>query len=315
MTFSDLLSVYTGYLKVKHYSQATIAHYTQHLKDLFVYLDRNGIADITRVTNDMLTTYLAGLMDLPLATATVALKLRAAKRFFAWLEETNHILINPAEYLKEPKKETRLPRTVLTESEARKILDQPNLSTMTGIRDRAILEVLYSTGIRLEELVGLTIYDVDLQGGQLRINKGKGAKDRVVPLGRHATRLLKEYISRIRPRSARNRSLFLNRSGEPLSKQMVRIMIRNHAKDAGIAKKVTPHTFRHTFATTLVRNGADIVAVSKMLGHARLSNTQIYTRVAGMEVKKTHAASHPREKDQVEADFPGTNKKYRRKRR
>ncbi len=315
MTFSDLLAAYTNYLKVKHYSPATIVHYTQHLKDLFAYLDKNGIAGIARVTDDMLTTYLAGLIGSDYATATVALKLRAAKRFFTWLEATNRILINPAEYLKEPKKETRLPRAVLTEAEARKLLNQPNLSTMTGIRDRTILEVLYSTGIRLEELVHLTIYDIDLQGGHVRINKGKGAKDRVVPLGRHAARLLKEYISRIRPRSARNRSLFLNRSGEPLSKQMVRIMIRNHAKDAGIAKKVTPHTFRHTFATTLVRNGADIVAVSKMLGHARLSNTQIYSRVAGMEVKKTHAASHPREKDRAEADSPGTNKKYRRKRR
>jgi integrase/recombinase XerD len=186
---------------------------------------------------------------------------------------------------------------------------------LTGIRDRTILEVFYSTGIRLEELVSLTIYDCDLTGQCLRINKGKGAKDRVVPLGRHAARLLKEYLSRIRPRSVHNRSLFLNRSGEPLSKQVIQLMVRTYAKQAGITKKVTPHIFRHSFATSLLKNGADIIAVQKMLGHVSPKTTQIYTHVAGVEIKQTHSHAHPREKDKPDDPAPPqTKKRYLRAR-
>ena len=186
---------------------------------------------------------------------------------------------------------------------------------MTGVRDRAVLEVLYSTGIRLEELASLTIYDCDLTGGMLRVNKGKGAKDRVVPMGKHAVRLLKEYIARIRPRSAGSRSLFLNRLGGPLSRQIVQLMVRTYARKAGIAKKVTPHVFRHTFATSLIKNGADVIAVQKMLGHASPKTTQIYTHVAGVDIKKTHASSHPREKDKPDDPSPPmTKKRYRRAR-
>ena len=146
---------------------------------------------------------------------------------------------------------------------------QPNLSVLTGIRDRAILEVLYSTGIRLAELTGLTIYDPDLQGGLLRV-KGKFSKDRVVPLGKHAVKFLKEYIAHVRPQLAKHdkaeRRLFMSRQKSPMSDQVVEIMVRTYAKKAGVAKRVTPHTFRHTFATELIRNGADINSVREMLG-------------------------------------------------
>lgn len=166
-----------------------------------------------------------------------------------------------------------------------------------------MLEVLYSTGIRREEACNLTIYDSDLQGGLLRINKGKGSKDRVVPLGKYAVRFLREYIQKIRPRFTRknrgNRKLFVNISGGDLSKAMVTLLVRTYARQAKIKKKVSPHTFRHTFATELLRNGADIRAVQKMMGHSDLSVTQIYTRVAGLEVKKTHTKHHPREKEKI----------------
>jgi integrase/recombinase XerD len=223
------------------------------------------------------------------------------RRLFEYLEMMNRILVNPAEKFKEPKKETRLPRVVLTAKETRRILDAPNLSLEIGIRDRAILEVFYSTGIRLGELLRLTIFDCDLQGGLLRVNNGKGAKDRVVPLGRHAVKFLQTYLAKVRPRytswKRAERCLFVGRLGVPLSQQAVQKMVRNYARAAGIRKKVTPHTFRHTFATELVRNGAEITAVQKMLGHADLSVTQLYTHVAGVEVKKTHRLSHPRERD------------------
>jgi len=309
MNFADLLSAYSEHLKIRNYAPSSIGHYTQHLHGFFAWLTENTIRDVKKITRGLLTDWQATITARPdYAAATVAMKVRAVKRFFAYLEETNHILINPAEYLKEPKKETRLPRTVLTDREVRKILEQPNLSTLTGIRDRTILEVFYSTGLRLEELIALTIYDADLQGGLLRVNKGKGAKDRVIPLGKHASAFLKEYSSRVRPRLTSNnkpsRTLFVNRAGHPVSRQVIELMVRTCAHKAGSAKKVTPHVFRHSFATALVRNGADITAVQKMLGHATLKVTQLYTKVAGVEVKKTHAASHPREKDKADDATP-----------
>jgi integrase/recombinase XerD len=307
--FNYLLFSFREHLKVKNYSPMSIASYSGHLKGLFDYLREKEITDIKRVTRDILKDYQLKITEHRdesgngYTIATISIKIRAIKRFFEYLEETNQILVNPAEYLKEPEKETRLPRIVLTEDEARKILDQPNLSSMTGIRDRTILEVFYSTGIRLEEMTNLTIYDCDLQGGLLRVNKGKFAKDRVIPLGRHAIRFLKEYITHVRPHHTREnkaiRNLFVNQSGRPLSKIVIEIIVRIYAKAAGITKKVTPHTFRHTFATQLVKNGADITAVQKMLGHSNLSVTHIYTRVAGIDVKKTHSSHHPREKDKA----------------
>jgi integrase/recombinase XerD len=155
----------------------------------------------------------------------------------------------------------------------------------------------------LNELCNLTIYDADLQGGMLRINQGKGRKDRVVPMGRHAVRFLREYIAKVRPRytkkNSRNRSLIVDRIGKPISRQVVSLMVRTSAREAGIKKQVSAHTFRHTFATELVKNGADIVAVQKMLGHACLATTQQYIRSLGLDLKKAHVKSHPREKDKV----------------
>jgi integrase/recombinase XerD len=155
-------------------------------------------------------------------------------------------------------------------------------------------------------MVNLTIFDCDLQGGLLRVNKGKMAKDRVVPLGKHAVRFLKEYITRVRPHHTREnksiRSLFVTQSGKPVTWQIIGKMVSRYGRQAEIQKRVTPHIFRHTFATQLVKNGADITAVRKMLGHSCLSATTIYTRVAGVDVKKTHRQSHPREKDKTDRD-------------
>jgi len=307
--FNEHFFSFTEHLKVKNYSPQTIATYGSHLQCFLDHLTGAGTTDIKRVTRDGLKDYLQKIIeqrtgrtkDTGYAVGTISMKVRAVKRFFEYLEDAGTILINPAEHIKELPKGTRLPRVVLTEDEVRKIFDQPNLSTAVGIRDRAVLEVFYSTGIRLEEMANLTIFDCDLQGGLLRVNKGKFAKDRVVPLGKHAMRFLKEYITGIRPHhtimNKQLRTLFVNQWGAPLSRQVIELMVRRYAKRAGTGKQVTPHTFRHTFATELIRNGADITAVSKMLGHSDLKVTHIYIRVAGIEVKNTHSQSHPREKD------------------
>jgi integrase/recombinase XerD len=303
---NELLFSFKQHLQARGRSPATVDLYTDQAR---CFLQTVTAGDIKAVTQTHIEAYIEGLYGhrtdkgKPYSTGTICVKVRAVKRLFEYLETANIIFINPAESIREPQKQKHLPRNVLTRKEMNKILDQPNLGLMTGIRDRAILEVFYSTGIRLEELCGLTVFDADLQGGMLRINKGKGGKDRVVPMGKHAVKCLREYIAKARPRLTKKnrkaRHLFINRYGNPSSGQVVAIMIRTFARQAELKKRVTAHTFRHTFATDLVKNGADITAVQKMLGHVDLKTTQQYIRSLGLDIKVVHQKTHPREKDKA----------------
>jgi integrase/recombinase XerD len=314
MELEDLHRDFIEHLRAKNSAPSTIAAYSSQLGFYLAYLKNAVVSDIRTVSTANVKRYVVSLIEQRsagrdgkgFAVATIGIKIRAVKRFFKFLEKSGHILIDPAESIPEPRKEKALPRTVLTGEDVEKILEQPRLDRDAGVRDRAVLEVLYSTGIRLEEVSRLTVFDCDLQGGLLRVNKGKGAKDRLVPLGGHAVTCIRVYLTRIRPRYAAGagsgKALFLNRFGEPLSKQMIGIFVREYARKAGIVKKVTPHAFRHTFATELVRNGADLTAVRKMLGHAGLRTTQMYAAVAGAEVKATHRRHHPRERAEVKSE-------------
>jgi integrase/recombinase XerD len=303
---SDLLFAFKRHLEVNGRSPATIDLYTEQAR---LFLRAIDVRDIKDVTKGHIEAYIKGLLDYktaegkPYSTGTLCVKVRAIKRLFEYLETANTIFINPAESIREPQKETHLPKNVLAPKEMERLLDAPNLSLMSGIRDRAILEVFYATGIRLNELCRLSVFDADLAGGLLRINCGKGGKDRVVPLGKHAVKALREYISRVRPRLTRKnrktRALFVNRYGGPLSNQVVSMMIRACAREAGLKKKIGAHTFRHTFATDLIKNGADITAVQKMLGHADLKTTEQYIRSLSLDIKAAHQKTHPREKDKA----------------
>lgn len=300
-----LLFKFSEHLKVLNRSESTVKAYTGNVR-LFLAEETRNIKTITRTNME---AYVATFYDHRMAdgkaysSGSICMKIRSLKRFFEFLELVNIIFINPMEFIMEPKKEKTIPRNILSRKEVEKLFDQPNLGTKTGIRDRTVLEVFYSTGIRLNELCNLTIYDADLQGKMLRINKGKGMKDRVVPMGRHAVRFLREYISKIRPhftkKNRKSRILFVNQLGQPLSKQVVAIMVRTNAKKAGFKKKITAHTLRHTFASQLVKNGANVVAVQRMLGHVALKTTQGYINALGVDLKKIHAKSHPRERDKV----------------
>ncbi len=301
----EYLYQFKEHLKVLNRTEATINSYSDHVRLYLEGLEK----DIKAVTTSDMEVYVASLFayrdeaNQKYATGTVIVKVRALKRFFEFLETGNSIFINPMERIQEPKKEKTLPKAVLSVKEVQKILDGPNLGTLTGIRDRTVLELFYSTGIRLNELCSLTVYDADLQGGMLRINQGKGRKDRVVPMGKHAVRFLREYITKVRPRCTKKnrkiRSLIVDRYGKQISNQVVSILVRTYAREAKLKKKVTAHTFRHIFATELVKNGADIVAVQKMLGHVCLATTQEYIRSLGLDLKKAHTKSHPREKDKI----------------
>ena len=193
-----------------------------------------------------------------------------------------------------------MPRGILTRSEARRIINAPDRSCTLGYRDKAILEVLYTTGIRKEELNNLTLNDVDYNDGFLRIIQGKGRKDRIVPLGRICCRYLENYIKSVRPELIKdpyNNHLFLSSRGNKLSKNVAWELVKKYAKKAKIKKNVSPHTFRHTCATAMLKNKADIRAVQELLGHESLDTTQVYTRVTINDLKEVHSRCHPREKD------------------
>jgi len=302
----ELLFSFKRHLQALGRSNATVDLYTEQANCFFTAVP---VEDIKAVTKTHIEAYIEGLYEHrtrdgnPYSIGTISTKVRAVKRLFEFLEASNVIFINPAESIQEPQRQKSLPRDVPDPKEMGKLLDQPNLGLMTGIRDRAVLEVFYSTGIRLEELCGLTVFDADLQGGMLRVNNGKGGKDRVVPMGRHAVKSVREYITKVRPKltkkNRKTRHLFVNRYGTPISGQVVSIMIRGYVRQAGLKKKITAHSLRHAFATSLVKNGADITAVQKMLGHVDLKTTQQYIRSLGLSIKAVHKKTHPRERDKI----------------
>jgi len=306
MNNDELVFKFKEYLKVLNRSPSTIKYYTDYSKE---FLDAAGVDDVKAVTRAVIENYIAGLYDHRTRTGklysngTICLRVRSIKRFFEFLETSNIIFIDPAEAIKEPQKVKRLAKRVLTRKELLSLLDQPNLGTLVGIRDRAVLELFDSSGIRTEELCRLTIYDADLTGKVLRV-KGKGQKDRAVPIGKHAVKFLREYVTKVRPHyTKKNRSsrhLFVDIHGKPIGKQAVSVMVRKYAKAAKIKRAVSPHAFRHGFATALIKNGADLMAVQKMLGHAYPSTTQIYIRSLGLDVKSVHQRTHPREKDKTD---------------
>jgi integrase/recombinase XerD len=250
-----------------------------------------------KVTHQMIVDYQASVMAQPVAMETKALKIRPVKRLFEHLVATHRLLINPCEGIAETCRKHRKIGPVLTVEEVKTLMDQPNLSLRIGIRDRAIMEVLYATAIRLDELLALEIHHVDLADKTLYIRKGKGKKQRVVPLGKAAKVRLKEYLEKIRPYYAkkrpRQRRLFLLNTGEAITAGTLRQAMRKYRNQAQISKPVSPHVFRRSCATHLLQQGADIRYIQKLLGHRSLRTTQAYTKVMPVEIKQTHEKTHP----------------------
>lgn len=303
------LAAFMERLKVLRYSPATLACREQSVRRFFQWLgDKADVRDVTKQTVRDYQEYLLGRYT----THTVHVQIISLRRFFEHLEATDVLLVNPCEGVPLPKLEDRLPRNVLTRDEARRILDAPDTKTQKGIRDKAILETFYSTGIRLEEMARLTVHDVDLSG-YVRVNRGKGAKDRVVPLGVKAAGCVRDYLEEVRGEWARDnpdeRALWL--AGywphQPIQKQIIAVMVRQYARAAGLTKTISPHVWRHTCATHLVSNGANIAYAQLLLGHRTLRTTQIYTRVSVPEIRVTHAETHPRKAGPSPEDIKTAN--------
>ncbi len=291
------ITEFKQHLKAIDYAPATIANYQKYLDQFIRHLQTLGVSDLLKVTHHMIIDYQASVMAEPVAAETKALKIRPVKRLFEHLVATHKLLINPTEGIVEICRKHRKIGPVLTIEEVKTVMGQPNLSLKTGIRDRAMMEVLYATAIRLDELIHLEIYHVDLKDKVLYIRKGKGKKQRVVPLGKTAAGRLKEYLEKIRPHYARKRPrqrrLFLLNTGEAITPGTLRQAMRKYRNQAGIIKPVSPHVFRRSCATHLLQQGADIRYIQKLLGHRSLRTTQSYTKVMPVEVKQTHNRTHP----------------------
>jgi integrase/recombinase XerD len=298
---------YRDYLLTLNYAKKTIASYVFYLNRFFAWLRETGVGELAAVTRDAVRDYQTHLFEeinsntgQPNAVTYQNRSLQAVKSFFRFLSENDYLVGDPAKSIPYAREPQRLPRSILTQSEAKKVLHAPDTKTVLGYRDRTILEVLYSTGIRKEELLNILLTDVDYNDGLIRINCGKGKKDRVVPLGRIACRYLENYIKAVRPsliRDPYNNHLFLSLRGNRLSKNMVWQIVKSYAVKAKIKKTISPHTFRHTCATLMLRNHANIRHIQELLGHASLDSTQVYASVSIVDLKEVHARCHPRERD------------------
>jgi integrase/recombinase XerD len=295
----------------RNYSPSTVDQYKGNLVGFFKWLEGQGISDLREVGRETLKGYQLHLSQAitvkgkPYSWGARCTLFQAVRGLFEYLEKTQQIFINPAELIRDPRPESRLPKNIMSVEQVDMVMAQPDLGTPTGYRDRTVMEVFYSTGIRLQEMVNLKPGDCDVEGGILRVNGGKGNKDRVVPLGEKAGGYLKTYIEAVRPRFIHGEDvppqLWLTKKvGFPLSKMVIEINVRHYGRRAGIPFPVTPHAFRHTFATHLIRMGADIGAVSRMMGHSSIKVTQIYTHLTQVDVKKEHGETHPRERETQE---------------
>lgn len=273
----------------------TLESYSRDLKQYYGFLSGDSTASLENASQSTIVAYLMHLRKQGKATATIARRLAALKAFYQFLVKENYVATDPTGDLSSPKLERKLPK-VLTVSEVERLLNQPDLSTPAGKRDKAMMELLYATGIRVSELVNLNLLDVDLKEGFVRCT-GKGSKERVVPMGEIAISALKTYLENARPKlvtDPKEKALFVNHHGKRLTRQGFWKIVKKYAAQAQIRKEITPHTLRHSFATHLLENGADIRAVQEMLGHADISTTQIYTHVTKDRLKDVYAKSHPR---------------------
>lgn len=251
---------------------------------------------LVNVSREQITGYMTQLKEKGLAAATIARKLAAIKAFYRFMTAEGYMDANPAEVVEAGTKGIKLPR-VLSEDEVVRLLNQPDITTAEGFRDRTMLEVLYATGIRVSELINLTLERVDLNMKYI-IAFGKGSKERIVPLGSVAAEFLQQYLEKVRPKlthAGRNTNIvFLAFGGHELTRQRFWQIIRAYGRKANINKALTPHILRHSFATHLLDNGADLRSVQELLGHSDISTTQIYTHLTNKRLRDIYAKAHPR---------------------
>jgi integrase/recombinase XerD len=295
-----LILDFLAYLELERgLSRNTLEAYRSDLLQFGEFLDRRGL-DALRIGHREIAAFLSELAEghagrAPVAATTLGRKVACLRSFYRHLRREGTIEHDPTAELRGPRKPQRLPR-VLTRDEVNRLLDQPRGVAPLALRDRALLEVMYACGLRASEAVGLELADVDLEEGLLRA-RGKGSKERLVPIGRTALAALRVYCRSGRPTLLGERStsrVFLNRRGTGLTRQGLYKIVKGHARRAGLAEKMSPHTLRHTFATHLLAGGCDLRSLQEMLGHADLATTQVYTHLSAERLKDAYFSAHPR---------------------
>jgi len=293
---SKCIDEYLRYLKARKYSPKSIRAWRDRLKRFSSFMENHGLESLQDVGLSDLDRYRLELVESSMAASSVYIYLNYVKRFFEYLEDTQQIFVNPAADLVLPKCERKL-QAVPSEDDVKQLLAEADISTAAGIRDRAIIEVLYSTGLRLEELTGLRFFDPDLRNRTVRIS-GKGSKERVVPLGRQSVFWLKQYIEQVRPKLLKGKldehALWIGSQwGRKMHPILIEKMIREYGRAAGLSVKVTPHALRRACATHMLRAGAHPVQIQLLLGHSSLGTLGQYLKVTVADMKKMHRKSKP----------------------
>ncbi len=304
INFYPLLKEFKEYMQVLYRSDNTIKLHLFKLQKFIDYVDKYDLDDVRQITKHHIQEYRKyrhhriNARNRRDSVTTQNHHLNSLRCFFGFLKRNGYITTDPVEHEDNAKEPKRLPKSALTDEEVIQFLSCPDTNTHIGYRDRTIIEVLYSTGIRREELLGLNIRDIDFNERTIRINEGKGGRDRIVPLGHIAKKYLENYIKGIRCeffRSDQQDALFLSKKGNRLSKSALAEMIERYAKQSGIDKHITPHTFRRSCATEMIKNHANIVHVKDLLGHSSLRSTHVYCDLTITDLKKEHREYHPRE--------------------
>jgi len=291
----ELLTKFRAHLELERgASPYTLRNYTNDLKEFLVFLHAEGIISLEMVDQPLLRRYLAWLLEQGKARSSIARKMSALRSFYRYLTVENIVSSNPLETASSVKQEKRLPGFLSLE-DMNRLLAAPDASTPQGLRDRAILEMLYACGLRVSEIVKLDLEQVDLEARQIRV-WGKRSKQRLALMGIPAATALSVYLKKGRPKllkKGRSSALFINRYGGRLAQRRIQYMVKEYAAKAGLDSSIHPHLLRHTFATHLLDGGADLRVVQELLGHASLSSTQIYTHVSQSQARKIYLAAHP----------------------
>lgn len=294
----DYIALFMEYLTVElGLSPNTKLAYERDLRLLQKALKLENQEQLLKLSRKQLLNYMTDLKEQGKSAATIARKLASIKAFYRFLTAERYIQRDPAEVLEAANKGLQLPK-VLTLREVEELLDAPNLGTLEGYRDKTMLEVLYATGMRVSELISIPMGNVDLKM-QYLIARGKGSKERVIPLGSIAVKYLTRYLEIVRPQLLKEESkdvqeLFLSTWGRAMTRQRFFEIIEEYGRLAGIAKKITPHMLRHSFATHMLNNGTDLRVVQELLGHADISTTQIYTHMDMERLREVYSKAHPR---------------------
>ncbi|MBS6180934.1 MAG: site-specific tyrosine recombinase XerD [Erysipelotrichaceae bacterium] len=279
----------------KKTSGNTEVSYERDLKKMMQYfVGEQNIREVARITETSLNSYMLYLERKHFAASTVSRSVASMRAFFQYLYKEHVITTDPAEHLKPPKVEKKMPE-ILSIEEVDLLLRQPSSENPKGIRDKAMLEILYATGIRVSELISLELSDINLFVGYITCRDGE--KERIIPFGNAAKRALQAYLNGVREsfiRDASCKEVFTNCSGKPMSRQGFWKVLKAYAKSAGIEKDITPHTLRHSFAAHLVQNGADLKSVQEMMGHSDISTTQMYMNINVHKIRDVYAKAHPR---------------------